>query len=76
MTSQQSSVMAWRRRAQGAAAATVLLILVGAALHGATYQSSTSVEDTETLNEIAAHQANWQANANETDLRNLKVTFH
>jgi len=37
-------------------------------MHGASYQTSASVEDTETLAEIDAHQANWQVNAKERDL--------
>merc|ERR1712113_1359414 len=68
MAPQQTSVRAWQRRAQGAGAATILLLLVGAALRTTTYQTSASVEDTESLSEMPAHQANWQAIKTERDL--------
>jgi len=64
---QQTGVRAWRQRAQGAGAATLVLLLVGTALHGSSYQTTVAVEETESLAEINAHQANWQVVAPERD---------
>ena len=45
---QVSSSRAWRQRAQGAGATSIVLLLLAAAVHGTTYQATeTAIEDTE-----------------------------
>ena len=47
---QVSSLRAWRQRAQGAGATSIVLLLLAAAVHGTTYQATeTAIEDTESL---------------------------
>ena len=43
----------------GVACFILPLYNVGAAMHGASYQISASVDDTETLAEIDVNRANW-----------------
>ena len=48
VATQASSLRAWRQRAQGAGVATIVLLLMAAAVHRSSYQVDvSSVEDTE-----------------------------
>merc|ERR550532_2319517 len=52
----------WRQRAQGAGAATIVLLLVAAVVHGTTYQATeAAIEDSESLvGEVDSAQPNFQ----------------
>ena len=48
---------AWRQRAQGAGATSIVLLLLAAAVHGTTYQATeTAIEDTESLLRSMLHR--------------------
>ena len=57
---QISSSRGWRQRAQGAGTATIVLLLVAAAVHGTTYQATeAAIEDSENLvGEVDSAQPN------------------